>query len=254
MSGQLVGEVFAAQPYLQAEGLPERAFHALLAIAEKAHRDTREGSVRWDHIRAALYGKSLPTAKRAIADLKSAGLIVLTRRGFNNQAGRSAAPCYRITERITQMSQSPTERTDHPDEPIATTRTDHPDEPIAPSERIKSGGRTDQNRERTDHPDELLDGSLDGSSDELPREGPRFNRNPGDCQRCKKPLGEGWCRNCSGHRDAVKADRAAAGAARAAAIRTCLECNEYGELLGADGLPVTPIVQHHNPRPQAKTA
>src|ERR1700722_3405011 len=114
MSGQLVGEVIAASQALRAVGLSERGFHALIAIAEKCHQDTRQGSVRWDHIRAGLYGASLSTAKRAVQDLKAADVVEVVKRGFDNQNGRACALIYKIrplTERVTQVTHSPEDRT-----------------------------------------------------------------------------------------------------------------------------------------------
>ena len=169
MSGQLVGEVIDASPALQKRGLSERGFHALIAIAEKCHPQTRQGSVRWDHIRDGLYGASLSTAKRAVADLKSAGAIRVLKRGFDNQHGRICAPVYQIeplgdadswvavsatTEQVTQVTQSPGVRTGHPDDPIAMGANGS----NQGGERVKSGGRTG-------HPGDLLDGSIDGSID-----------------------------------------------------------------------------------------
>lgn len=97
MSGQLVGEIIAASDSLRERGLSERAFQALIAIAEKSNTNTRQGSVRWDHIRAAQYGRSLATAKRAIKELEDSGYIRKIKRGFNNQQGRSAAPVYQLS-------------------------------------------------------------------------------------------------------------------------------------------------------------
>lgn len=97
MSGQLVGEIIGASDSLRARGLSERAFQAMIAIAEKANTQTRQGSVRWAHIQAAQYGRSLATAKRAVKELKDAGLVRVVKRGFNNQNGRSAAPVYELS-------------------------------------------------------------------------------------------------------------------------------------------------------------
>lgn len=160
MSGQLVGEVLDASGALQASGLSERGFHALVAIAEKCHTTTRQGSVRWDHIRAGLYGASLATAKRAIKDLKTAGIIRVIKRGFNNQHGRICAPIYQIAplpERVTQVTQS-----------LAGANGSHEG-----GERVKPGGRMGQIRTRTGHPGDLLDGSIDG-----PIDGPLDEREP----------------------------------------------------------------------------
>ena len=97
MSGQLVGEVIAASESLRASGLSERGFQAVIAIAEKANTNTRQASVRWDHIRATQYGRSLATAKRAIKELIDAGYVRKIKRGFDNQQGRSAAPVYELS-------------------------------------------------------------------------------------------------------------------------------------------------------------
>lgn len=96
MSGQLVGEVIVASETLRVRGVSERAFQALIAIAEKANTNTRQASVRWDHIRAVQYGTSLSTAKRAVKELEDAGYVRKIKRGFNNQQGRSAAPVYEL--------------------------------------------------------------------------------------------------------------------------------------------------------------
>lgn len=156
MSGAIVGEVLGASAELQARGLSERGFHALVAIAEKAHPHTRQASVRWDHIRAGLFCASLPTAKRAVKDLRDLGLVRVVKRGFDNQHGRVCAPIYEIapiSERITQVSQSPTSE--------RLTQVIH----SVGGERINPGGRTDQTGQRTDHLGELLDGSIDGPVD-----------------------------------------------------------------------------------------
>ncbi|BBX62799.1 hypothetical protein MSAS_19730 [Mycobacterium saskatchewanense] len=97
MSGQLVGEVIAAADALRTRGLSARGFHALIAIAEKAETHTRQGSVRWDHIRAVLYGASKRTAERAVQDLRDAKIIDLVEPGFKN-SHRARAPKYEIRQ------------------------------------------------------------------------------------------------------------------------------------------------------------
>ena len=179
MSGQLVGEVIAAAYALQKRGLSERGFHALIAIAEKCQTQTRRGSVRWDHIRDGLYGASLSTAKRAVTDLKTVGAIRVLKRGFDNQHGRICAPLYQIepladtdiwvscesasatSERVTQVTQSSTARTIHPDDPIGggANGSNQVGERVKPGgERVKPGGRTG-------YPDDPLDGPIDGPID-----------------------------------------------------------------------------------------
>ncbi|AHC28021.1 hypothetical protein TS71_23035 [Mycolicibacterium neoaurum] len=184
MSGQLVGEVIAASDSLRARGLSERGFHALIAIAEKAGTESRQGSVRWDHIRAVLYGASQRTAERAIADLKNAGLIRVVRVGFNNNHGRAAAPIYEIqqtTDSATQVSASLADDTDT--QMAESTRTDadtqmaespdtHTDTHEANARYRQNGDRYRQNGDRYRHPDVVLDVSIDGSIDE--KKGLRF--------------------------------------------------------------------------------
>jgi hypothetical protein len=151
MSGQLVGEVLDASAALRARGLSERGFHALVAIAERCHPQTRQGSVRWDHIRDGLYGASKRTAERAVRDLKTAGVLRVVKSGFNNNQGRICAPIYEIgalTDTDTQMAESLGTDTDK-----TATDTDKP------------GGRYRQNANRYRHPGVVLDGSIDGPID-----------------------------------------------------------------------------------------
>ncbi|MEE2853510.1 MAG: hypothetical protein VX424_12775 [Actinomycetota bacterium] len=155
MSGQLVGEVIAASDTLRARGLSERGFQALIAIAEKANTNTRQASVRWDHIRAAQYGRSLATAKRAVKELVDAGYVRKIRRGFNNQQGRSAAPIYELvrpditrtsgrtpcdTNGSSMVTHSGVGERITQDDPIATPASDllGPNGPNPGAERVKS--------------------------------------------------------------------------------------------------------------------
>ena len=200
-----MGEVIAASAALRERGLSERGFHALIAIAEKSDTASRQGSVRWDHIRAGLYGASLSTAKRAIRDLKDVGAIRIVKRGYNNQNGQSAAPIYEIaslTERVTQVTYSPTCRTGHSDDTFAAGPTGHLGDPLG-------WGRTGQNGDRTGHSDDLLDVSIDvdplrdrGTSPggpsfvrgphglRCPRHG-HLQAVPEDCNRCQDAISVG---------------------------------------------------------------
>jgi len=131
MSGQLVGEVIAASHAFRAAGLSERGFHALVAITEKCHTQTRQGSVPWKHIRKGLFGASKRTAERAVQDLKTFGAIRVVKCGFNNNAGRVCAPIYEIeslTDTDTQVTRSGWGDTDKPgsDTDKLTTDTDKP--------------------------------------------------------------------------------------------------------------------------------
>lgn len=99
MSGKLVGEVLDAAEAGHLDGLSRPAFHALLAIAEKCHHQTRQGSVRKVRIQAAIYvGNSTRTADRAIRELKAAGLVQVVKRGFKAPGGKSLAPIYQLAE------------------------------------------------------------------------------------------------------------------------------------------------------------
>lgn len=159
MSGQLVGNVIHAAGTLKAKGLSETAFHALIAIAEKCHQASRQGSVPWSHICDGMYGrKDFPvkrTAERAVSELKDAGLIRVVRPGFNNNYGRSCAPVYEIslpTDTDIQVSES--DRTDTDVQVSESPRTD----------TDKTGTDTDKTGDRYRHLDVVLNGSTNGSN------------------------------------------------------------------------------------------
>ena len=85
MSGQLVGEILDAAEAGQLDKLSRPAFYALLAIAERCHHVTRQGSVSRSRIRAAMHaGNSYRTADRAVRELKDAGLIRVIKHGWKS--------------------------------------------------------------------------------------------------------------------------------------------------------------------------
>ena len=94
MSGQLVGEVLAARGGHLAE-LSQGQTLALVAIAEKCHADSRQGSVRLSHIQAVI-GKSQRTAVRTLEQLKSRGLIRVVKRGYKSH-GVARANIYELS-------------------------------------------------------------------------------------------------------------------------------------------------------------
>lgn len=106
MSGQLVGEVLDAAEAGHLDDLSANAFAALIVIADRAHTDTRQGSVRADRIAVAIRRPNAPwcattagsrsTVERAIRELKSAGRISVVKRGFNNAHGKAHAPVYEV--------------------------------------------------------------------------------------------------------------------------------------------------------------
>jgi hypothetical protein len=97
MSGQLVGEVLDAAEAGLLNGLSPPAFHALLAIAERCHHITRQGTVHKPRIQAAIHThNSSRTADRAIRALKDAGRIRIVKRGYKAPNGASAPPIYEL--------------------------------------------------------------------------------------------------------------------------------------------------------------
>ncbi|MGV0159894.1 hypothetical protein ACRU3B_10700 [Mycobacterium colombiense] len=159
MSGALVGEVIHAAGVLKAKGLSESAFHALIAIAEKCHHASGQGSVPWIHISNGIYGRKLlpskRTAERAVRELKDAGLIRVVRPGFNNNYGRSCAPVYEISlPTDTDIHVSESDRTDTDVQVSRSPRTD----------TDKTGTDTDKTGDRYRHLDVVLNGSTNGST------------------------------------------------------------------------------------------
>ncbi len=167
MSGQLVGEVIAAGDSMRRRGISRSGFMALVAIAEKSHTQTRQASVRWDHICAGLYGVSKRTAQRAVAELKDAGLLRLVCVGYTNQRS-SRAPVYEIAELgavaaqlDSDIAMSSSTEADSDTAMSLSSRVDR-DKTEVDRDKTQSGSR--QNASGSRHPDVLLDGSIDGSS------------------------------------------------------------------------------------------
>ena len=129
----------------------------------KCHTQTRQRSVRWDHIRVRLYGASRRTAQRAVHDLLTAGVLEIVKPGFGNQYGPTCAPIYQIAPLVdndTWVAQSnkvdddkPGSGSRHPgvvldgpiDGPIETVRIDGGASP-------QSGTSPDESQPSTDPP------------------------------------------------------------------------------------------------------
>lgn len=94
MSGQLVGEVLEARAG-QLVDLSQAETLALVAIAEKCHVDSRQGSVRMSYIEAAI-GRSRRTAARALAQLRQRQLIRVVKRGYKSH-GVARASIYELS-------------------------------------------------------------------------------------------------------------------------------------------------------------
>ncbi|MED5814482.1 hypothetical protein VST63_19165 [Mycolicibacterium sp. 050232] len=171
MSGKLVGAVYTASPRLRAQGLSRNAFLALLAIAEKCHHETGQGCIRWDHICDGLYGASKSTAKRAVRELRGAGLIDVVQPGWANQHEAGHAPIY-VLRMVPPLT------------PSTTPRITPPVTPSTELDRVRTdldGVKSDL--DRTKHPpltsgDPTLDGSIDGSIDGGGRAGARNAQPP----------------------------------------------------------------------------
>lgn len=234
MSGQLVGEVLAASDELRARGLSTRGFHALIAIAEKAGVHDREASVRWDHIRAGLYGASKRTAERAVEDLRAAGLVSIVRTGFKNQHS-AQAPVYRVLAlpvRDTQVSASNIE--DH-DTQVSASESVDTDKPSVGYRQNGSGYR---------HPGVVLDGSLDGSIDggrARVDDEPRCERHRDPVKFPRPPK----CPDCQNVRETREAeqravvDREAAERERRSALRQrCPDCKGTNWITDDNGDPI----------------
>jgi hypothetical protein len=232
-----VGEVISASEAMQAQGLPERCFLALIAIAEKCHTDTRCATVRWKHIQDGLYGKSKRTAERAVEELRVLGVIRVVRTGFNNNHGRSRAPVYEIapqgewftrTDTDTAMAESPSDT----DTDKAVSESPH---------RYRQSGD-----DRYRHPGVVLDGSIDGNTGGLLKSGTSTGTPTGDTAppQCRKhPDGNSPepCRDCQARRlweekhmkIAEDAKRYRRRAARKA-IDDCNDCDPSGWVNGID--------------------
>ncbi|ODR06420.1 hypothetical protein BHQ21_11565 [Mycobacterium sherrisii] len=161
MSGQLVGEVIGAFDALKARGVSARGFQALIAIAEKASTEDRTASVRWDHIRAGLFGASKRTAERAVDSLRTSGVVDVVSIGFKNQHGASRAPVYRIAPLVDTDSQMAESNTEDHDTQVSSSRQLDTD---------RSGLDTDKYELDTDTQVSYLtfpyDGSVDGGTRE----------------------------------------------------------------------------------------
>jgi hypothetical protein len=98
VSGQLVGEVLDAAEAGHLDDLSQGDLLALVAIAEKCHHVSRQGSVRIGRIQAATR-KSKRTAERVIRRLKQRGHIRVVKRGFKAH-GVAKAPIYELNELV----------------------------------------------------------------------------------------------------------------------------------------------------------
>jgi hypothetical protein len=94
MSGQLVGEVLDAAEAGRLVGLSRGDVLALVAIAEKCHAATRQGSVRMTRIQAVM-NQSRTTAWRAVRTLKDRELIRVVKRGYESH-GTGHANVYEV--------------------------------------------------------------------------------------------------------------------------------------------------------------
>jgi hypothetical protein len=255
VSGQLVGDVYAASPRLREGGLSKNGFLALLAIAEKCHCATRQGSVRWDHICDGLYGASKRTAKRAVRELRQAELIEVVKPGWANQHGESKAPIYelRIGPLVARSSK------------------------LDGAKSELDGAKSELDGATLGGPlDGSIDGSIDGGSRARTHEPPNpaavpdsANAPPANnsheeprCERHRDPSRYPVVPNCIDCKNvrlqreqetamkaaAEQAAQTAAAEARRAAIAACTLCDEHGWRVGPDGAALDPAIKcDHKP-------
>lgn len=237
MSGKLVGEVMDAAPALKSRGLSRTGFVALLAIAEKCHHETREGSVRWDHIRQVLYGVTKRTAQRAVTELRTLTLVELVSAGYGNRYG-GRAPVYRIPPVLdddTAMSLSETSRRDTAmslsrfldddnsllDDDISRSRRDIADSPTCQDVSLDGFYMTG-----------FIDGGHARAREPSPSEPPRYcTAHPkGTTQKCG-PCGSAREAHAAWEAECRRID----AEHRRRAIDNCGLCDEAAWLLGDDG-------------------
>lgn len=155
MSGQLVGEVLDAAEAGQLDGLSRPAFAALLAIAERCHHISRQGTVRNGRIRAAIHeGNSVRTARRAIRELKDASLIRVVTRGYKAPNGEAKSSMYELLELV------PPKAAEASNELVPPKLAQATDQACA-----KSGEACAKSERACAAQGGTIDGSLDGSLD-----------------------------------------------------------------------------------------
>jgi hypothetical protein len=229
VSGQLVGEVIAAAAALRKQGLSPRGFQALIAIAEKAQTDTRQGSVRWDHIRGALYGASRRTAERAVQDLRDKKVIDLVEAGYKN-GHRSRAPKYEIRPMPDSASQVA-----EPTDLDSANQVAESKSQIPPNLELDSAKSVSRFRHSGDVLDVYLTEFLDGGPP--PRHCPKHmpDGTTDSCPPC------GHHRKCREAWDAEFEERrlATRGLIRKA-IDDCHDCDQFGKLDDATDCPKHP--------------
>lgn len=98
MSGALVGEIIDALEH--GLELTSSEYGALIAIAEKCHQNTRQGSVRMARIASAIRVKgkaaSRKTAERTVSRLIKRSIILRVRRGGRSGDGTAHASVYEL--------------------------------------------------------------------------------------------------------------------------------------------------------------
>ncbi len=245
MSGQLVGEVIDAAEAGLLDALSPSAFGALVAIAEKCHTTTRQGSVRAARIAAAIRiharddmrsvskAAGSRTADRAIRELKDAQLVSVVQRGFKAPNGYSQAPIYELAKFSPSREAETSDDLPPPKEAETSdvaSAIGHVASAIGHEASAVQGG--------------VLDGSLGGSigggrareaRDDLPP--PRYcpkhpHGTPDSCIPCK--LADRNRKAWEGDRDAREKARIAREQAEAADRRNatahCARCNGTGQI------------------------
>lgn len=266
MSGQIVGEVIDAAEAGHLDDLSSNAFDALIVIADRAHTDTRQGSVRAGRIAAAIRRPNAPwtttaaasqsTVERAIKELKGAGWVSVVKRGFNNNHGRAQAPVYEVapfpSSMVTEtVTSAPVVQGDGNGEAFPSNHRPFPSN--------GGGVPVTQGDDLTVFPDGSLDGGSAREAEPAPSQGggfaddpPKDQPTPEPPRRCPKHVNwdtarHGKVPDCPGCRDAreahkrwqadskvARADREAAVSVTKdeiqQAVEDCDDCDGFGRL------------------------
>lgn len=255
MSGQLVGEVFDAREAGLLDDLAPGQLLALVAIAEKCHHASRQGSVRMSRI-AAVMGKSESTAKRAVKALREReqGSLVRVVKGGYVSHGEGHANVYELlvqgSPKVTHASEGAEVTQDDPC--IADVQGSNRDVHRSSGD-VQRSKRPSAEVTQDDPHDGLYDGFNDGPNDGGIARATDLDDDPEPPMFCLRHHPDGTdkpCRGCQRQYDVVWKpwnekrkrygrlsardakvqgwlDRGDADARRAA-INDCNDCDEHG--------------------------
>ncbi len=216
MSGKLVGRVLDAAEAGELDHLSRAAFHALIAIAERCLDSTEQGYAHNNRIRAAIRtGNSLRSTKRAVSELKSAGLVKVVRRGYRMPGGAAKSTLYQL---MLTAPVSATQDGPNATHPVSATQDGPNAAPVGAKSAPVSAIYVPVSAIQGGPLNGILDGSLDGAANATPAVAPTPTPIPDEepSPRCPKHRHiVGWveedCRDCA----RAKKDYTALSAVRA---------------------------------------